>query len=63
MESKRTEAPSEEGSWHTPHSLVYHNNPACRFGYVLKPENVRRGTGGKWLCKECERLNKRAELA
>ncbi len=29
----------------------------------MKSENARRGTGGKWLCRECERLNKRADLA
>ena len=51
-----------ESLWYTPQSLVYHNNPACRTGNTIKAGNVRQGTGGKWLCRECERLNKRAEL-
>jgi hypothetical protein len=62
--TKLSGALREEGPWHLPGSLVYHNNPNCRFvGNTMKSENARRGTGGKWLCRECERLNKRADLA
>jgi hypothetical protein len=60
---RTTGAPSEESLWHAPQSLVYHNNPACRTGNTMKSENVRQGTGGKWLCRECERLNERTDLA
>ena len=46
-----------EGPWHSANSEVYHNNPNCRTGNSIAPENVRQGTGGKPLCKECNRLN------
>jgi hypothetical protein len=46
-----------EGSWHSANSEVYHNNPNCQTGNSIAPENIEQGTGGKPLCKECERLN------
>ena len=46
-----------EGPWHSANSDVYHNNPSCQTGNSMDPENVRRGTGGKTLCEECQRLN------
>jgi hypothetical protein len=46
-----------EGPWHSANSDVYHNNPSCQTGNSIDPENVRRGTGGKTLCEECQRLN------
>ena len=46
-----------EGPWHSANSEVYHNNPNCRTGNSMNPENVRQGTGGKPLCEECQRLN------
>jgi len=46
-----------EGPWHSANSDVYHNNHNCRTGNSIKTENVRRGTGGKPLCEECERLD------
>jgi hypothetical protein len=46
-----------EGPWHSANSDVYHNNPSCQTGNSMDPENVRRGTGGKSLCEECQRLN------
>ena len=61
-QTKLTEAPREEGSWHSPWSVVYHNNLNCRFSNTMKFENARRGADGKWLCRECERLNKRTKL-
>ncbi len=45
------------GAWHSANSEVYHNNPSCQTGNSIAPENVRRGTGDKPLCAECERLN------
>jgi hypothetical protein len=61
--TKLTGALREEGPWHASGSDVYHNNPNCRSGNTMKSENVRQGTGGKWLCRECERLNMRTKLA
>ena len=46
-----------ERPWHSANSDVYHNNPSCQTGNSMDPENVRRGTGGKSLCEECQRLN------
>jgi hypothetical protein len=46
-----------EGPWHSLNSEVYHNNPNCRVGNRMYPNNVQRGTGNKPLCRECERLN------
>jgi len=45
------------GSWYAAGSDVYHNNPSCQTGNSIAPENVQRGTGDKYLCGECERLN------
>jgi hypothetical protein len=45
------------GPWHSANSDVYHNNPNCRTGNSIAPENLQQGTGGKPLCEECERLN------
>ena len=45
------------GPWHSADAEVYHNNPSCQTGNSIAPENVVQGTGGKSLCKECERLN------
>ncbi len=36
---------------------VHHNNSTCKTGDNIEPENVRQGTGGRPLCKECEGLN------
>jgi hypothetical protein len=46
-----------EGPWYSANSEVYHNNPNCQTGNSMDPENVQQGTGGKPLCRECERLN------
>ena len=45
------------GPWHAADSEVGHNNPSCQTGNSIAPKNVRRGTGDKALCGECERLN------
>ncbi len=44
--------------WHSSEQKVYHNNTECNTGNNIEPENLRQGTGGKRLCKECARLNK-----
>lgn len=36
---------------------VYHNNSECTEVNNIEAYNVREGTGGKRLCKHCERLN------
>jgi uncharacterized protein YjbJ (UPF0337 family) len=55
---KTTGALKGEGAWYSVNSEVYHNNPNCQTGNSIAPENVRQGTGGNSLCKECQRLNK-----
>ena len=45
------------GPWHSANSEVYHNNPSCQTGNSIAPENVQQGTGDKYLCAECEKLN------
>jgi len=45
------------GPWYSVSSDVYHNNPNCQTGNSIKAENVLKGTGGKPLCGECEKLN------
>ena len=52
-----TSAVGGAGPWHAVGSDVYHYNPSCQTGNSIAPENVRRGTGDKSLCGECERLN------
>jgi hypothetical protein len=48
---------SGEGPLHSANSEVYHKNRNCQTGNSNAPENIEQGTGGKPLCKECERLN------
>ena len=42
--------------WHSIYSGVYHNNSNCNTGNNIERENLRSGTGGKPLCKECRDL-------
>ena len=42
---------------HSIKQSVYHNNTNCNTGNNIEKENLREGTGGKSLCKECEKLN------
>ncbi len=35
---------------------VHHNNTECNTGNNIERENIRQGTGGKPLCKECAGL-------
>ena len=44
--------------WYSSKADVYHNNTECNTGNNIETENVRSGTGGKPLCKECAGLNR-----
>ncbi|MDT7541682.1 MAG: hypothetical protein QOE33_1586 [Acidobacteriota bacterium] len=43
--------------WHSIKQSVHHNNTECNTGNNIEQENLRSGTGGKPLCKECADLN------
>ncbi|WP_168732791.1 hypothetical protein [Flavobacterium supellecticarium] len=43
-------------AFHSIHRDVHHNNTSCTEGNNIEKENRREGTGGKPLCKHCERL-------
>lgn len=43
--------------WFSLKADVYHNNSKCKAGRNIEPRNLRTGTGGKLLCKECRNLN------
>jgi hypothetical protein len=47
--------------WNSKKSPVYHNNTECNTGNNIEHENVRSGTGGKRICKECDQLNRRGQ--
>jgi hypothetical protein len=44
--------------WHSIKQTVHHNNTNCNTGNNIETENLRRGDGGKPLCKECADLNR-----
>ncbi|MFH1233381.1 MAG: hypothetical protein V1649_01880 [Patescibacteria group bacterium] len=45
--------------WHSDEETkVYHNNKDCNTGNNIEKENMENGTGGKRLCKECQRNNR-----
>jgi hypothetical protein len=39
--------------WHSVKRHVYHVCTSCSTGNAIEPENLRHGTGGKPMCKEC----------
>lgn len=43
--------------WHSIKQSVHHNNTECNTGNNIEQENLRSGTGGKPLCKECADLS------
>jgi hypothetical protein len=47
--------------WHSklPNIEVYHNNRKCSLGDNINPKYRKPGTGGKRLCHECARLNRK----
>lgn len=36
---------------------VYHDNSACAPGRGIPPDELRAGSGGYRLCRECQQLN------
>lgn len=46
----------KRAAWHSIKQPVHHNDSDCNVGNNIEHENVRPGTGGKPLCKECARL-------
>jgi len=55
---------SKKSPWHSAKKVdhpVYHNNSECNTGNNIEKENVRQGTGGHPLCKECEELNSKGK--
>jgi hypothetical protein len=48
---------AKRAAWHSVKGSTYHDNSACNTGNNISPEELRQGTGGKPLCKECHRLN------
>ena len=47
----------KKAAWHSTKQDVHHNNTECNTGNNIEKENLASGTGGKPLCKECDRLN------
>ncbi|MGD0464108.1 MAG: hypothetical protein ABSB74_16625 [Tepidisphaeraceae bacterium] len=47
--------------FHSKKEPHYHDNSKCGPGSEIPPHNREQGTGGKPLCKDCERLNSRGE--
>jgi hypothetical protein len=47
---------AKRSPWHSTLSFVHHNNTECNTGNNIERENLRPGTGGKPLCKECAHL-------
>lgn len=39
--------------WHSVLQWIHHNNTNCNTGNNIERENLRPGTGGKPLCREC----------
>jgi hypothetical protein len=51
----------KKAPWHSIKESVHHNNTECNTGNNIESENRRDGTGGKPLCKECERCNQQGK--
>jgi hypothetical protein len=43
----------KKSPWHSIKQPVHHVCTNCNTGNNIEPENLRQGTGGKPLCKEC----------
>jgi hypothetical protein len=43
--------------WHSVKQDVHHDNTERNTGNNIEPENLRQGTGGKPLCRECADLD------
>lgn len=47
-------------AWHSSQKTkVYHNNKNCDTGDNIEKKYMESGTGGKRLCKECQRDNRK----
>jgi len=49
---------SKKAPWHSVKQNIHHDNSECNTGNNIERENLRSGTGGKPLCKECAGLNR-----
>lgn len=49
---------AKKSPWHSIKQDRHHNDTECNTGNNIEVENLRQGTGGKPLCKECERLGR-----
>lgn len=47
----------KKSPWHSIKQSVHHDNTNCNTGNNIERENLRQGTGGKPLCKECAGLS------
>ena len=47
---------AKRAAWHSAKADVHHNDTNCNTGNNIERENMRSGTGGKPLCKECRNL-------
>jgi len=52
---------AKKASWHSEKQPVRHNNAECNTGNNIEKENLCHGTGGKPLCKECAKLDKKGK--
>ena len=43
--------------WYSILQYVHHDNTLCTEGNNIEPQYLRQGTGGKPLCKHCQRLD------
>ena len=47
--------------FHSIKQPVHHNNTKCTEGNNIERYNLRQGTGGKPLCKNCADLNRQGK--
>lgn len=47
---------TKKAPWHSTKQNVHHVCTNCNTGNNIERENLREGTGGKPLCKECDGL-------
>jgi len=48
--------PMRKNPWHSVKQSIHHVCSNCNTGNNIERENLREGTGGKPLCKECHDL-------
>ncbi len=48
--------------WHTPRSPNYHLHPRCPIGRYVAPHQRVRGTAGRGMCPDCQKLLASAPL-